>query len=1219
MAIARITGQMLQSNLDRSGVGDIAIDGNLIYADVANRRVGINTETPSYSLDSPGNVRLANLIITNNQISSNTGKISFGSIANVGITGGNPYNTIYTDGSGSLAFGTLSLLASLQGFTANNLLIGTSTQSNNGFGTSALTTGLNVADAINLLDDILGNITNISGNVITTGNLFLTGGSANYVLTTDGSGNTSWANLTTLSGTVGTTGMSVTLGTPTDGSLVANAGYDGWSSTTKVTDAIDNLNQVALNLGQGTFVGNVQFTANITSNASPVAIRFTGTASGNPNTYYWDFGDGNTTTGSSSVTHLYANTSGGVFTVYYRASNSSGTWSGNATLGAIGSVDDFTRTNYITLYTPNPVPSFTTNTASLNTGNTISFTDTSTNETGYTVYWGDGNTTVSTSPGSTQKHTYNNATTDTAYSIILQSNSSTAAAPPTIVSVNSAPYTTKVYSVITPSITANGAVTTFRTVNWEGNGGGTVGVTNGTTPTPGSNATFGAQQVYQYWWSDGTANSNVSIGSASSGDTSTTIAHTYSLPSAQQIAGTSVTYNTLLKVYTGYSTSPFTSSNIQIIVEPSVRSNLSATANTISNATGDNALSGYVYTDYLGNDRGLFNFSSNTTQNATIVNWNYGDSTSSGNVSSGSGFPSSANITHTYSATGTKTVALTSYGTPVTISQSNTKSVTVTIKTTPTAPGALSTKTLSMSTSSVGTSPYLSAGAVDKTSGNIATAGTSVTRYTTSTGTVVTSTITNANTSVAGTLLAYVSGANVGGVAFSTSTDTSGTYNNLVIAADRDYHVVDATYPSYFYKVFNAYISGSLSAANLGYNDTFLSHTSTGKTNVVPYVVDNVTAVPTLVTSGVTMSNVSATTIRTVSGVPYYQAGGNVVVQGLQAYNWIGQTFYGPSGAAPFTISANTTPAEGTSGTIATSQTKTYDVLNRGTNYLTGGVPQANTGNVISSSYTFGNLYLNIDGTAAAVANANVSLTNVNGTSSVVTLPTYLNVYSASYTGLDETSIACSAGAAAGNTTVAKRIVLSSANVTTPTYANTGTNYYSTAAWSSTSTVAGTTEAVVRWGNLKVNTTNYSSGYLPVGPDLSVGGNRTTTQNFKFAFQRPIMQNMKVIFTGNIAGMYVAAPGTKLTDTNSTLNGWMDANVAYGGSGFPGSNTGAGGNGSTGCAVGTTVPVNTFVSNVGYVLTLGSADLSNSAIHQCLFNIVLGPGQFVSNIYLGSY
>jgi hypothetical protein len=115
------------------------------------------------------------------------------------------------------------------------------------------------------------------------------------------------------------------------------------------------------------------------------------------------------------------------------------------------------------------------------------------------------------------------------------------------------------------------------------------------------------------------------------------------------------------------------------------------------------------------------------------------------------------------------------------------------------------------------------------------------------------------------------------------------------------------------------------------------------------------------------------------------------------------------------------------------------------------------------------------------------------------------------------------------------------------------------------------------------------------------------------------MQNLKVIFTGNIAGMYVAAPGTKLTDTASTLNGWLDANVAYAGSGFPGANTGAGGNGSTGCAVGTPVPLNTTVSNIGYTMTLGSADLSSSTYHQCLINIVLGPNSWVSNVYVGSY
>ena len=1171
MAIGRISGPMLYSNLDRQGV-NLSVDGNLVYFDVGNRYVGISTSTPAYTLDVNGNVHLANLFILGNTITSDTGRINFGNIGNLTINGGsNNYITI-TNGSGTLSFVDANTIPAISSILSNVTTLFSNTVNQE----IEITTLTNTFTAVNAA------IANVQANLSsTTGNLII-------------------------------------LGTPAHSSLtgLGNVAYDGWTTGTFVTDALDNLNQVSLNIAQNTFVGNVQFTANSTSGASPKAVLFTGTATGNPNAYLWNFGDGNTSTSGSTVAHTYANTAGGVFTVTYTAYNTNGTWAGNATAGAVGSVDTFTRTGYITLYTPNPVPSFTTNVASLNSGSTILFTDTSLNETGYTVYWGDGTTTVSTSPGSTQKHTYTNATTDTTYSIILQSNSSTAG--PSLVSVNSSPYTEKVYSIITPSITAN----VSRVVNWEANGGGYVGVTNGTTPTPGSAATFGAQQVYQFWWSDGTANSNVSIGSASSGDTGTTIAHLYSLTGAQQIAGTSTTYNSLLKVYTGYSTSPFTSSNIQVIVEPSVRSNLAATATTISNATGDNALTGYIYTDYQGNDRALFTFTSNLSQNATTANWIYGDSTNSGNLTSGqAGFPNAANITHTYSAStvGTKTVSLTTYGTPVTISQSNTKSLAITIKSNPTAPGALSSKTLSMSTSSVYTNtPYLVAGALDNTGGNITGAGTSVTRYTTTTATS-TNTITNANTSTAGTLTAYINRSNVGGVGFGIATNTTGTYTNLVIAADQDYHSVDATYPQYFYKTFNASISNTLTAANLGYNDEHLTHSSTGSTNLTSYVVDNVTSVPTVVTSGVTMSNVTATTIRTVSGIPYYQVGGNVVIQGLQVYNWIGQTFYGPTSVAPMTVVGNTIQAEGTSGTITTSQTKTYAVLNTGTNYLTGGVPNANVGNVISNSYTFGNIYLNIDGTAAAVANANVTIQNVNGTSTAVTLPTYLNVYSSAYSGLDETSIACSAGAAAGNTTVAKRIVLNSANVTTPTYANTGTNYYSSAAWSSTSTIAGTTEAVIRWGNLKVNTTNYSSGYLPVGPDLSVSGNRTTTQNFKFAFQRPIMQNMKVIFTGKISGMYVAAPGTKLTDTSSTLNGWMDANVAYAGSGYPGANTGAGGNGSTGCAVGTPVPLNTFVSNVGYILTLGASDLSTSSIHQCLFNVVLGPTDWVSNIYLGSY
>ena len=1132
MAIGKISGPMLQTNLVRQGV-DLSVDTNLVQFDVTNRRVGVNTTSPTQSLDVNGNVRLGNISITGNTITSDTGKINLGAPGNVVLSGGTSYDVLYTDGAGNLSFANLNVISGLDAFSGN----------------------------------------------------------------------------------------SIYLGTPTDLSLTANAAYDGWTTTTKVTDAIDNLNQVALNLGQGTFVGNAQFTANSLAGASPKTIVFTGTASGNPNTFYWDFGDGNIyTSGGSTITHTYSNILGGLFTVYYRASNSSGTWGGNTTLGAIGSVDDFTRTNYITLYTPNPIPSFSANTTSLNTGNAVLLTDSSQYETDYSVYWGDGTTTISSTSGGTQAHTYTNSSGDTTYNIILQANSTTAG--PSNVSVNSAATTTKVYSTHTPAVTANVPYV----INWEANGGGILQLTNATATNPGNAAVFGAQQIYQYWWSDTTSNSNVAIGGggATTGSyQNQTLNHTYTMTALQQAAGANVTYASQLRVFNGHTASPFSSSNVSVTVVPSVRSNISATAVTVSDKTGDTALSGYIYTDYNGNNRALFTYNT-AAQNTTTYNWGWGDGTASGNITTGAG-TTSANITYTYANTGTKTANLTVYGNPGSISQSNSKSLTITINSNPAAPTALSGKTLSMSSASQYTNaPLIAANALDNTSGNIASAGSSVTRYTTTTPLVM-NTVTQANTSVTGTVTAYINRSNAGGVGFSTSSSGAQTNANLYVTADADARsaISAATYPTGFYKVFSAYVSSALANFGLGYNDIHLEHTAAGKTvNNIGFVKDDVTSVPTLVTSGVTVSNVtqSGVTIRTVSGIPYYQSGGNVCITGLQAYNWIGQTY---TSATPMSIAANATVAEGTTGTLVSTQTKTYAQLDGATTYLSSGIPKANTGNVISNTYTFGNIFVNVNGTAAAVGNISATLTSVNGASTAVSLPALINVYSSAYTGFDETGIVCHAGAAAGNTTAAKRVVISSANISTPIYANTGTNYYSSAAFTSTSTVASTTEAVVRWGNLRVNTTNYSTGYLPVGPNLSVGGNRTTTQSFKFAFQRPIMQNMKVVFTGRVAGMYIAAPGTRLTDTNSTLNGWMDANVAYAGSGFPGANTGSGGNGSTGCAVGTTVPTSTFVSNVAYILTLGSGDLSQSTstggYNQCLFNVVLGPNDWVSNVYLGSY
>ena len=213
MAIGRITGPMLFSNLERQGT-DLAIDGNLIYADVTNRRVGINNASPAYSFDSPGNVRLANIIITGSTISSNNNQVNFGLISNLRITGGNPVDIPYTDGSGNLAWGNLSVIASLEGFTANNLILGSTALASNPFGTNALTTGMNVAEAIATLDDTFSNIAVITNAAIVSTN----------------------ANLSALKGNT------ITLGANASGYLISNAVT--LTTSTTVTDGLAQLNYI---------------------------------------------------------------------------------------------------------------------------------------------------------------------------------------------------------------------------------------------------------------------------------------------------------------------------------------------------------------------------------------------------------------------------------------------------------------------------------------------------------------------------------------------------------------------------------------------------------------------------------------------------------------------------------------------------------------------------------------------------------------------------------------------------------------------------------------------------------------------------------------------------------------------------------------------------------------------------------------------------------------
>ena len=135
----------------------------------------------------------------------------------------------------------------------------------------------------------------------------------------------------------------------------------------------------------------------MSSGGSPLTVTLDITSAGNANIFDIDFGDGSQiTTTDSTPTTTYNAPSGGSFGITVTARNSSG-------VGA-GSSQTVSKSNFITLFTPNPQVNFGIF-ANFTGGSEIQFWDstdevflsnitTNTNVTGanaaYTINWGDG-------------------------------------------------------------------------------------------------------------------------------------------------------------------------------------------------------------------------------------------------------------------------------------------------------------------------------------------------------------------------------------------------------------------------------------------------------------------------------------------------------------------------------------------------------------------------------------------------------------------------------------------------------------------------------------------------------------------------------------------------------------------------------------------------------------------------------------------------------------
>ena len=651
-------------------------------------------------------------------------------------------------------------------------------------------------------------------------------------------------------------------------------------------------------------------------------------------------------------------------------------------------------------------------------------------------------------------------------------------------------------------------------------------------------------------------------------------------------------------------------------------------------SSGGSALTGNNLWVVEGQTRYMKNLTSNTSGATVGYDMNWGDGTADETIGSGavSGGVGGARLSHswgagTHSGTGSDTMTLEldvhSTANPADIPATDTLTLKV-YDDAPTAPNHLGSKTIAMN-ATTGTSPKLCTGFTENVSGSPTySAGDSVNRVTTVDPVRTANQSTFCYNADSGTLTAYVNGSADGAITLSGS-DNSGTATSCTIQSESDYNLLNATgaavsfansiyYPSLF-KGFKAIVSKATSGISTGVNSFQLQHTL-GNTNVLEFVKDNVTATPT--SSIGTVSQNAAGNLKYVSGIPYYNDGSpSLSVAGSTISNFTGQCYQNTS--SPVEIDPGTN-LESTSGHVIANLDFTYATIGDGSTT----VPAVNLG--VGSAYSLATLTVPLLSTQRrSIQQIKMRAKNCNGNGSYSESSTKIQMYSNTRLALDnEGAESSQAGVIAVSDSLgatfdddAVRIAgfgaLSGNNPDINDSSN--ANYYTDSVWSGAVTVAGTNEAISRFGTISHYTTDLSSGYLPVGPDLKSG--RSGAQYYTFAFRRATVSKFSITMTGKVSGMWIKLPGASTDNTSSSTNGWLDCSTQYNGSGVPGAD--AGGNGSAGVADtgGDRVIDNTTYSSEQFTFTLGTESMSNARDNNCLVRILLNSGDSITALSVG--
>ena len=444
-----------------------------------------------------------------------------------------------------------------------------------------------------------------------------------------------------------------------------------------------------------------------------------------------------------------------------------------------------------------------------------------------------------------------------------------------------------------------------------------------------------------------------------------------------------------------------------------------------------------------------------------------------------------------------------------------------------------------------------------------------------------TNTIANVGPGDSGTVTAYLNNAAAGAVALTGSS--AGTNGNLIISYNADYHNVVANVAAGFWYSFSTYASGNVPA---GWNEINIGHSGVpAGTNTVGWYYDSSSpGTPVLASTNIAIQSASLTYSSTI---PHYNSSTTANIS-FTVNRLSGDMF--PTSNTFVTGTAAGAFAAPTSVTYATAGI-TYPLARN--LYVSSGTANVATTTTITTGF----------GSSSTGPTMSVVNSYATGTSTITPGATVLYKTGTS-TVIEETSIVVtSVGTGSGN----------ALRIENPGSADTPSHSASATAFNSTSSTLQTYDATVVAAVLKHDQTNYATGYLPPGPNLSSG--RTGSQYFTFKFTRTVVSKFDVTWTGTIAGLWVSLPGSTI-DSTSSLNGWLDLSTAYAGAGVPGANTGAGGNGSNGASLGGVAPLNSAQTNKSVTATFGTVSSSSTATNEIYVRIKLTSGQTVSALSL---